>query len=850
MVKITRGHSARGPHHARKGGGKSLLASLFTLRNTIVLLVTIQSLRVLLSGSKAVDRSQSQSNPQRPPNSMGLEHKLAESISGGGVRGTNNGSINIVDNYNHNDNTQKQHKIKAADPKAADHKIFVEHEGVFTLAPGDDPYKEVEKEALHQEPEEGGGTTIEPQKDGDEENPNANENDPQGGGEDEDEDSKNPEEVAGNDGAAAAAVAHPKSLGEGLNPIVVDKKGTGPMSVGYVKDFVDERKNPIYRNLETPTTDYSSTVAKLVNEKSVIPCRDDTSTTTSNTGKANPKCLDSDTPLIAYNSETFPRTWCGQEIKPNAAVVMTEHCTDPIAHLFPTAIPPVTGDHMPPIVIKSTRDKELQDEDVEKIECNIPCQKEKGFELTDGVNSFIDGETWKITTAESERSNIRLERTDFMNDHFYSTQSLWSSIPLSTFEYTLQNRPAVDFDSVKEKAIYLADDDCSARETKRNRWFESVEEKTPVDSYAHCGHNTEVPEGMTIATAEGRIALMKQYRIVLALEKTKAKDHITNMVWEALASGAVPVILGAENISDRLPPKSFINVNTFKTYGELGDYVKQVVADEELWQSYHKWRDDETAIEAVEKQYGFTTAGPTCRMCRWAYAKKYGLGWDHTKQQVRSIPKVPKEDFCITADHALVSKPFSEHWVTKKHEDESVLEEDSEGESCDSLETEGDIVVGSFKGHRKVYQHDGVTDFVITEWGTESQDAETALRLKFPGVRNPDGACFYNTHTLVSTEKGSKISSASIQDDLVKVTILADWDTTIRSSGEGIMELSVGSAESSSTKDDGSAPRRVRVIIEEMSKVHDKMTEFYPSSYCKRMTKDFMDPIGVYFVDS
>mmetsp|Transcript_26373 Transcript_26373/g.57782 ORF Transcript_26373/g.57782 Transcript_26373/m.57782 type:complete len:835 (+) Transcript_26373:192-2696(+) len=834
MVKITREHSTRGPH-TRKGSGKSLLVSSFTLRNTIAFLVAIQGLRVLLSGSNVIERSQQ--HAQHPIKRLGLEQNLADSISGGGVRGTNNGSIN-----NHNDNKQKQHQKKAA----ADD-IVIEHEGGFTLTPGDDPHKEVENEALHQEPEQGGGTTIEPQKDGEELNANANGKDPQEGGEGDDEDSKDPEEVAGN-------AAHPKSMGEGLNPIVVDKKGTGPMSVGYVKDFVEERKNPIFRNLETPATDYSSTVAKLVNEKSVIPCQDDsTSTTSSNTGKTNLKCLDSDTPLIAYNSETFPRTWCGQEIKPNAAVIMTEHCTDPIAHLFPTVVPPVTGEHMPPIVIKSTLNKELQDEDVEKIECNIPCQKEKGFEIIHGVDSFIDGETWKITTFENDRSNVRLERSEFKNDHFYSTQSLWSSIPLSTFveeQNTLRNRPAVDFNSVKEKAIYLVDDDCSAKETKRNRWFEAVQEKTPVDSYAHCGHNTEVPEGMTIATPEGRIALMKQYRIVLALEKTKAKDHITNFVWEALASGAVPVILGAENISDRLPPKSFINANRFQTYGELGDYVKQVVADEELWQSYHQWRDDEAAIEAVEKQYGFTTAGSTCRMCRWAYAKKYGLGWDHTKQQVRSIPKVPKEDFCATADHALVSKPFSELWVTKKHEDKSVLEEDSEGESCDSLETEGDIVVGPFKGHRKVYQHDGVTDFVITEWGAESQDAETVLRLKFPGMRNPDGACFYNTHTLVSSEKGSKISSASIQDDLVKVTILADWDTTIKSSGEGIMEVSVGSAESSSTKDDGSAPRRVRVIIEEMSKVHDKMTEFYPSSYCKRMTKDFIDPIGVYFVDS
>ena len=213
---------------------------------------------------------------------------------------------------------------------------------------------------------------------------------------------------------------------------------------------------------------------------------------------------------------------------------------------------------------------------------------------------------------------------------------------------------------------------------------------------------------------------------------------------------------------------------------------------------------------------------------------------------VRSIPKIPKDKFCTTADHGLVSKPFSEHWVTKSAGGaEKVLEEDSEGESCSSLVADGDTV----KAHRKVVQHDGVTDFIITESKNENTDTEIILRLKFPGVRNPDGACFYNTHTLVPTTRGAKVSSASIQDNVVKVTIIADWETSVRSTGEGIMELVIQKGTDESMEDD-SSPKRIRIIIEDISPIHDKMTEYLASSFAKLMIKDFVDPVGIFFVDS
>ena len=43
--------------------------------------------------------------------------------------------------------------------------------------------------------------------------------------------------------------------------------------------------------------------------------------------------------------------------------------------------------------------------------------------------------------------------------------------------------------------------------------------------------------------------------------------------------------------------------------------------------------------------------------------------------------------------------------------------------------------------------------------------------------------------------------------------------------------------------------RRLRVIVNDMSYLHDKLTEYFPSSFGKLMIKDFMDPFEVFYDD-
>mmetsp|Transcript_42654 Transcript_42654/g.102853 ORF Transcript_42654/g.102853 Transcript_42654/m.102853 type:complete len:919 (+) Transcript_42654:101-2857(+) len=647
----------------------------------------------------------------------------------------------------------------------------------------------------------------------------------------------------------------PPTSGAEKNPIVVEKKGTGPTNVGYVKDFIHERANPAHRGHRVELMDLTNEVAKLVDETGeIVPCETLVGDYLTASMETNPKCLDQDTPLIAYNPERFPRTWCGHNIDPGAAITLDEHCTDKTVHHFSSIaeadVPPVSGDHMPPILIKSKKETKGDDLQFESVKCNIPCEIEKDMEIGAGDVYIDEEESWTITQTMKDGYydlSAKIERIDFMKDHYYSTQSFKSDVPLTYYDfnkYNLHDRVAVDFDATKPSAIYLADSNCAASATRRSKYYGAMKSKVTVDSYGSCSHSKDPPDGISLDKLDDRIKLMREYRIVLAFDTASSKDHISPMIWEALISGSVPVVVGSDNIREHLPRKSYISKTGFSNWDDLAEYVGKVIDDKELWESYQTWREDDDAISAVEAKYEFSKTSPTCRLCRWAYAKKYGLGWNNTAQQVRDIIKVPKEKFCTSANHGLVHLPFSEEWILKGGEERSsVLSDDSGGESCSRLYARSNIDVGSFSSHREVVYHDGVADFTLSDIKNESSDSSGALRLSFPGIRNPDGAAFLDTHTTISTAKGSLVSSATVQDDLVKVTVLADWNANIVGAGEGVLEVTIN-ADSSDRK------RRIRVIIEEMNAVHDKLTEFYPSSFYKRMAKDFIDPLPIFFANS
>jgi hypothetical protein len=71
--------------------------------------------------------------------------------------------------------------------------------------------------------------------------------------------------------------------------------------------------------------------------------------------------------------------------------------------------------------------------------------------------------------------------------------------------------------------------------------------------------------------------------------------------------------------------------------------VKNVINNKAEWEKKVAWRTKPLTHE-YKKKFAFTCTHSSCRLCRYAYAKKHGLEWDHTLQRIVH-PAPVKGDF-------------------------------------------------------------------------------------------------------------------------------------------------------------------------------------------------------------
>lgn len=686
---------------------------------------------------------------------------------------------------------------------------------------------------------------------------------------------------------------------------VLTKRGTGPARTGYVVDLVGERDRADFRHamrLPTPVAMSLQTekVMKLVQENgdgtnkvaSLQPCE--------YSKQAKPKglphqhhshpatvllqqarCRDPDAVLYAYNNAPFPRYYCGQSILPGRAVALSQqHCgKEDVVHLFP----PKAGSTLPGVTIlawdSNNGNSDLDRIATRKVTCDVPCQWEDSLKLPDpdpskasvrsrgATNLMVRGTPWKIVHTMDDpyyHSDAKMERTSYRRNIYYSTISMLSSVPLTFYDADIYDMDhyssSVDWSTAANKVTYLLNDECGAG--RRNKWHAAVSAVMTTESYGSCHHNAEMTGSESLATLEGRLALMRKNRISLAMEAGTEKDYISPIVWESLLAGNVPAILGASNLEQRLPPHSAILASSFNSWDKFAAYMQQVANNQTLWESYHTWRTDKSALKKFKAQWEFTQTKPECRICRWAHAKQYGLGWNHSLQalQENHLARSLCSAQMTNADGKVqrqVTKPFREVWAEKAIAHDVVktarrrLATGTPTESCTGSFTDDTIETKDYIIQRKIVEHDGVYDIALQLVEPKSKAAysnDLVLRLEIDSVRNTDGAFFRDTHTLVSEGiRTAFISSASIQDDTVKVTVLANWVTQIHSPSEGRIEIVIHTKQSDEDEEADQRPRYIRVIVEDMTLLHDKMTEFFPSTFGRQMTQDFIDPLEFYY---
>jgi hypothetical protein len=149
-----------------------------------------------------------------------------------------------------------------------------------------------------------------------------------------------------------------------------------------------------------------------------------------------------------------------------------------------------------------------------------------------------------------------------------------------------------------------------------------------VHSYGRCHHNIDLPIEMQFpiysdhgASMRNKIGMFHGYRFVLAFENSNTTDYVSEKLWNAFQSGALPVYMGSHNVeAEHLPaPHSLIETRHFSGPEALAKHLLYLIDNETAYQEYFAWRHWPAerlspAYRARRDECAFTHA--SCRLCR------------------------------------------------------------------------------------------------------------------------------------------------------------------------------------------------------------------------------------------
>lgn len=93
--------------------------------------------------------------------------------------------------------------------------------------------------------------------------------------------------------------------------------------------------------------------------------------------------------------------------------------------------------------------------------------------------------------------------------------------------------------------------------------------------------------------AEEKTRLAGEYLFTIAIENSLEYDYVTEKLWQPLASGSVPIYLGAPNVDDWLPCSNLsclVDLRRFSSMKETATFLQSLIDDREKYLFFHQWR--------------------------------------------------------------------------------------------------------------------------------------------------------------------------------------------------------------------------------------------------------------------
>lgn len=146
----------------------------------------------------------------------------------------------------------------------------------------------------------------------------------------------------------------------------------------------------------------------------------------------------------------------------------------------------------------------------------------------------------------------------------------------------------INYAENKTKKVAWFVSNCHPRNQRMN-YAKELSKHIQVDIYGACG-SLRCPRSQSQACFD---MLDADYKFYLAFENSNCRDYITEKFFvNGLGHNVLPIVMGAHprDYAKSAPYRSYIHVDEFKSPKELAEYLHRLDNDDELYNSYFKWK--------------------------------------------------------------------------------------------------------------------------------------------------------------------------------------------------------------------------------------------------------------------
>jgi Glycosyltransferase family 10 (fucosyltransferase) C-term len=332
---------------------------------------------------------------------------------------------------------------------------------------------------------------------------------------------------------------------------------------------------------------------------------------------------------------------------------------------------------------------------------------------------------------------------------------------------------------------------------------------------------------------------------------------VTEKLWGPYEAGTVPVYFGAPNIKQLAPNRSYIDVDDFATPDDLARYLHTVANNQTLYESYHSWRLQPLPPHFTAK-FNISKTHSTCRTCRWAFAKMYGLGWNHENQTIAPELQSTARSVCLVDNASnknvvgtsagIITRPFREVWLDALTNEQVIPEPGgvATDAACQEVNSQTRVLHlqhGQLK--RTVWEQDGVVDIVLDYDQTAQLDEAIQLQLRLETPLQEPVQALRREGQIRLQNHESRFTLLTWPALVVNITQHVAASSSALN-GNTHSALVVNLHHVATNPASSSFPLRLRIIVEDVDLFHkgaDKLENYFGSL----MIDDFFHPVETFY---